>query len=118
MRARPPCGRLRSILPPALLACAALTSCARQAAPPAVAYESHLAAGGIGPAGGVWRNPHDGDPAVARNGALLFKAMNCDGCHGAGAAGWVGPNLGDGRWRYGGADAEIFNSIYYGRSRG
>jgi cytochrome c oxidase cbb3-type subunit 3 len=30
----------------------------------------------------------------------------------------VGPSLVDGRWRYGGADGEIFSSIYYGRPRG
>src|SRR2546429_9648574 len=44
--------------------------------------------------------------------------MNCDGCHGGDGSGWVGPNLADGRWRYGGADAEVFNSIYYGRPKG
>ena len=64
------------------------------------------------------RNPHEGDAAVAKSGALLFTAMNCDGCHGGDAAGWVGPNLGDGRWRYGGAPDEIFTSIYYGRPKG
>ena len=34
------------------------------------------------------------------------------------AAGWVGPSLGDGRWRYGGAPDEIFTSIFYGRPKG
>ena len=34
-----------------------------------------------------------------RQGGLLFSSMNCDGCHGAGALGFVGPNLVDGRWR-------------------
>jgi cytochrome c oxidase cbb3-type subunit III len=111
-----------------LVCCAALGSCARQASPPgtppaaaalpAVRYESHLAAGGMAPAGGTLTNPHRGDAAVARSGALLFTAMNCDGCHGAGASGWVGPDLADGRWRYGGADAEVFYSIYYGRPKG
>ena len=48
----------------------------------------------------------------------LFTAMNCDGCHGGGGVGWVGPSLADGRWRYGGADEEIFASIYYGRPKG
>ena len=68
--------------------------------------------------GATPRNPHAGDAAVVRNGALLFTTMNCDGCHGGDASGWVGPNLGDGRWRYGGADAEIFSSIFYGRPKG
>lgn len=109
-----------------LLTCVALLSCGRASPPPqqgaspppAVAYEAHLTAGDIAPPGGVLRNPHDGDRAVARSGALLFTAMNCDGCHGADGAGWVGPSLADGRWRYGGADAEVFSSIYYGRPKG
>lgn len=112
----------------ALVSSAALASCARQAAPPAtpaatatlpaVRYEAHLAAGGIPPAGALLYNPHQGDAAVAKSGALLFAAMNCDGCHGGGGSGWVAPNLADGRWRYGGADAEVFYSIYYGRPKG
>jgi len=44
--------------------------------------------------------------------------MNCDGCHGGEGSGWVAPNLADGRWRYGGADAEVFSSIYFGRPKG
>jgi len=87
-------------------------------APPAVAYAAHVAAGGNVPPGGMLHNPHEGDAAVAKNGALLFTTMNCDGCHGPDAAGAVGPNLGDQRWRYGGADAEVFMSIYYGRPKG
>jgi cytochrome c oxidase cbb3-type subunit III len=103
-----------------------LLSCGQQRAPPqpasnvppAVAYESHVVAGDVAPPSGTLRNPHAGDAGVARSGALLFTAMNCDGCHGTDGSGWVGPNLGDGRWRYGAADAEVFNSIYYGRPRG
>ena len=85
---------------------------------PAIRYESHVSAGGHAPPGGELHNPYGGDATAAKNGAQLFSAMNCDGCHGGGAVGWVGPNLGDGRWRYGGADDEIFNSIYYGRPHG
>jgi len=117
-------GALRGLT---LLGVAALGGCARTSAPPgetvtatppAIAYEAHLAAGGSQPPGGVLRNPHAGDAAVAKNGALLFTTMNCDGCHGTDAAGFVAPNLGAGRWRYGGADGEIFSSIYYGRPKG
>jgi mono/diheme cytochrome c family protein len=104
----------------------ALLSCARQQAPPgpqsfappAVRYAAHLAAGGTLPPGGTLTNPHTGDTAVAKQGALLFTTMNCDGCHGGDASGWVGPDLADRRWRYGGSDAEVFNSIYYGRPKG
>ena len=112
----------------AVLACLALGGCsppggsaggaATHAAPAGVAYESHIDPGGNVPPGAMLRNPHEGDAAVARSGALLFTAMNCDGCHGPDASGAVGPNLGDRRWRYGGADAEVFMSIYYGRPKG
>lgn len=70
------------------------------------------------PSGVELNNPLHGDQAAAKNGEALFSAMNCDGCHGGGASGWVGPSLADGRWRYGGADAEVFSSIYYGRPKG
>jgi cytochrome c oxidase cbb3-type subunit 3 len=118
----------------ALLACTLLVSCTRHgastspqapsgspqvaAAPAAIRYEAHLAAGGLLPPGGELRNPRNGDAATAQAGASLFTAMNCDGCHGAAGSGWVAPNLADGRWRYGGADGEIFSSIYYGRPKG
>ena len=104
--------------------CLALAACAppnpqkAAAGPPAISYEAHLAAGGVAPAGATLANPHAGDAGVAKSGALLFTTMNCDGCHGGDAAGWVGPSLADGRWRYGGADAEVFSSIYYGRPKG
>jgi cytochrome c oxidase cbb3-type subunit 3 len=129
VRARAPCRRLPRSWPLSaalLLLTGVLLSCREQrapadagsAAPPAVAYESHVTAGDNVPPGGNLRNPHAGDAAVARSGAQLFTAMNCDGCHGPDASGFVGPNLGDGRWRFGGADAEVFMSIFYGRPRG
>ena len=58
------------------------------------------------------------DSANAADGARIFSTMNCDGCHGAGATGWVGPSLVDGRWRYGGSDGALYQSIFYGRPRG
>jgi cytochrome c oxidase cbb3-type subunit 3 len=134
MRHRPRWSSWRARAPLVLLAaaCAALAACARHTPssapagatsagatpPPAVRYEAHLAAGGALPQGGTLRNPHADDPAVAKAGAQLFVAMNCDGCHGAGAIGFTAPDLADGRWRYGGADAEVFSSIYYGRPKG
>jgi cytochrome c oxidase cbb3-type subunit 3 len=94
------------------------TGPAAPAAPPAVAYEAHVTAGGNIPAGGKLVNPHAGDAAVAKNGQQLFSTMNCDGCHGSEGSGWVGPSLQDGRWHYGGDDGEVFSSIFYGRPRG
>jgi cytochrome c551/c552 len=85
---------------------------------PAIRYEAHIPAGGMPPAGERLKNPHTGDKQTAEAGAQLFVSMNCDGCHGGGAVGWVGPSLADGRWRYGGADDEIFYSIVYGRPKG
>ena len=76
-----------------------------------------IAAGGIVPAANALSaaRPAKPDPAAGGN---LFSSMNCDGCHGGGAIGWVGPSLVDGRWRYGGTDDEIFSSIFYGRPKG
>ena len=110
----------------AFLSCVAAVSCGRQVGPapppdatlPAVRYEAHIVAGTVPPHGAELTNPYNGDSAVAKKGALLFAAMNCDGCHGGDASGWVGPSLSDQRWRYGGADSEVFNSIYYGRPKG
>ncbi len=86
--------------------------------PPAVRYEQHLSAGGTAPPGDSPPNPFRAEPKSAAEGEKLFSSMNCDGCHGGGATGWVGPSLSDGRWLYGGSDAAIFQSIYYGRPRG
>jgi len=86
--------------------------------PPAIRYEAHLAAGGQMPKGAEPVNPSAADASKVHAGEQLFTAMNCDGCHGGGGSGWVGPSLADGRWRYGGSDGEIFASIYYGRPKG
>jgi cytochrome c oxidase cbb3-type subunit 3 len=86
--------------------------------PPAIRYESHFAAGQQLPPGADPHNPKAGDPSTVKAGAALFAAMNCDGCHGGDASGFIGPSLADGRWRYGGADAEVFASIFYGRPKG
>jgi len=75
-------------------------------------------AGGAAPVAVDMANPDRGESEAAKVGERVFSTMNCDGCHGGGAIGWVGPSLVDGRWRYGGADGNIFQSIYYGRSRG
>jgi cytochrome c len=88
-----------------------------QATGPGVKAEDRIPAGGVLPTANALSAPR---PANLNPdaGANLFSSMNCDGCHGGGAIGWVGPSLVDGRWRYGGADDEIFTSIYYGRPRG
>jgi cytochrome c len=86
--------------------------------PPVPAYEAHVFAGGVPPPSAGPRKPHAPKAEHATAGARLFTSMNCDGCHGGGATGWVGPSLVDGRWRYGGSDEDVFQSIFYGRPKG
>jgi cytochrome c oxidase cbb3-type subunit III len=101
-----------------------LAACSRPAPSPAastplaVRYDQHVFAGGVAPPGDSAVNPFHGDAKSAKEGESLFSAMNCDGCHGGGATGWVAPALNDGRWRYGGSDAAIYQSIFYGRPKG
>jgi len=64
-------------------------------------------------------NPYGNDTAAVKRGEQLFLGMNCSGCHGQDAkTGIFAPNLTDDYWRYGGSDADVFNSIYEGRARG
>jgi cytochrome c oxidase cbb3-type subunit 3 len=86
--------------------------------PSSIRYPDHVTAGGNQPPAGEIKNPLPIDSTNAADGSKVFSAMNCDGCHGGGALGWVGPSLVDGRWRYGGTDGALFQSIYYGRPRG
>jgi cytochrome c len=82
-----------------------------------VKAEDRIPAGGVLPVANALSAPRPAKMSPDA-GATLFSSMNCDGCHGGGAIGWVGPSLVDGRWRYGGADDEIFTSIFYGRPKG
>jgi len=63
-------------------------------------------------------NPLAGEPVAVAAGEALFSSMNCDGCHGGGGSGWVGPSLADGRWRFGGDADALFHSIANGRPHG
>jgi cytochrome c oxidase cbb3-type subunit III len=94
------------------------TAASEQEAPAAIRYQDHIWAGGVPPPGGVLSTPQGNSAQSAKGGEALFNSMNCDGCHGSGGSGSVGPNLADGRWRYGGRDGEIFMSIFYGRPKG
>jgi cytochrome c oxidase cbb3-type subunit 3 len=86
--------------------------------PPVARHGNHVFAGGIPPPAQPMENPFRGDAQSAASGKQLFATMHCDGCHAAGAVGAVGPSLADGRWRYGGSSAEIFESIFAGRPNG
>ncbi len=81
-------------------------------------YVDHVSAGTSPPPAIEITNPFVSDSTAVTDGLSIFTTMNCDGCHGGGATGWVGPSLVDGRWRYGGSDGALFLSIYYGRPRG
>ncbi len=87
-------------------------------APAGVRYDQYGADGKLAPPAEDLVNPLIDVPSAAEQGKALFAAMNCDGCHGAGAVGFTAPSLVDGRWRYGGDDGELFHSIFYGRPRG
>lgn len=101
----------------AAAACKAGPETKVQGTEPGVNAEDRIAAGGVLPAPNALVAPRPANLSPDA-GANLFSSMNCDGCHGGGAIGWVGPSLVDGRWRYGGSNEEIFTSIYYGRPKG
>lgn len=94
-----------------------LAAACERASGGAVAGDQHLFAGAKAPPSDSARNPYAGDARSTAEGKQLFRSMNCDGCH-AGGEGWVAPSFGDGRWRYGGSDAAIYQSILYGRPNG
>lgn len=63
-------------------------------------------------------NPYGSSPQAIHEGRALYLKMNCAGCHGYDAKGNMGPDLTDKYWRYGGAPASIYKSIYDGRPKG
>jgi mono/diheme cytochrome c family protein len=63
-------------------------------------------------------NPFQGDRTKIREGGALFISYNCIDCHGADGSGAMGPSLADGRWHFGSAAGEVFQSIYEGRPDG
>jgi len=86
--------------------------------PPSSDGGNQVFAGGVAPLMEILENPFDADTDAALEGERLFGAMNCADCHGGGGVGFVGPSLVDGRWRYGGGDGALFQSIHAGRPRG
>jgi cytochrome c oxidase cbb3-type subunit 3 len=63
-------------------------------------------------------NPYEGDASAAAEGKALFSSMNCVYCHGDNGSGLIGPALDSHGWRYGGAPAQLYNSIHDGRPQG
>ena len=109
---------MRARLRNSMFAMLAVVACADRrpaAGSDSVAQEATVA---LAPSADSLRNPYAGQQQSAEEGGKLFSSMNCDGCHGGGAVGFVGPSLSDGRWRYGGSDGAIFQSISRGRPKG
>jgi cytochrome c oxidase cbb3-type subunit 3 len=101
---------LRAVKRAMLVILVAAAACSTRPSPPQTS-EGKPAADGV-------VNPLAGNRDAAAAGEKLFSSMNCDGCHGGGALGFVGPNLVDGRWRYGGSDSAVYQSILRGRAQG
>lgn len=64
------------------------------------------------------KNPYHGDMAAIKEGHDLFVGMNCAACHGYDLKGGMGPDLTDSYWRYGGAPADVYKTIFEGRPQG
>ena len=73
-------------------------------------------AAGTVPAGKEMKNPFEGKPEAIKEGDKVFDAK-CSECHMDGTGG-AGPDLTDDRWIYGGSDAEVFETIAFGRKGG
>lgn len=87
----------------------------QQAVQPLAPHPGHVSAGGKPPPASVMQNPFKGDTMSVKTGQQLFTSMNCEWCHNIFTP---GPALLDGRFKYGGLDAEIFETIYGGRPGG
>jgi cytochrome c oxidase cbb3-type subunit 3 len=84
-----------------------------------VSHSEHIQPGMVKPFAGLRLvNPHERDATAVATGAKLFVSYNCIDCHGADGSGAMGPSLADGRWHFGGASDEVFESIYQGRPEG
>jgi cytochrome c oxidase cbb3-type subunit III len=63
-------------------------------------------------------NPFEGNAGALKTGSQLYVSYNCIDCHGADGSGAMAPSFADGRWHFGGSQAEVFQSIYEGRPDG
>lgn len=73
-------------------------------------------AAGAVPTGKEVKNPFEGKPEAIKEGDKIFDEK-CSECHMDGTGG-AGPNLTDDTWIYGGSDAEVFETIAFGRKGG
>ena len=114
---------MNASVPLVALTVVSLTVAGRQASDRPVTTvnaEQRILAGGVAPPVVTIKavNPYAGDQASAEQGKALFRMMNCEGCHSIGGEGSWAPSIITRRWRYGGTDAAVFETIFYGRPRG
>jgi cytochrome c oxidase cbb3-type subunit 3 len=115
--------RIALVLAPLLgmLALAGCSSRPLEAAPAGAAPAIRTAVGPI-PGSAVQpqtvSDPYNGNSVAIAEGRKLFLWYNCAGCHGGHAGGGMGPSLRDPVWLYGSSDAQVFDSIAQGRSKG
>ncbi|UZX11214.1 c-type cytochrome [Methylocystis sp. MJC1] len=64
------------------------------------------------------KNPVANNSEAIQRGMNYFATFNCVGCHAPNGGGGMGPALSNSFFIYGGADANIYMSIYQGRPNG
>jgi cytochrome c oxidase cbb3-type subunit 3 len=82
----------------------------------AAGLHAGTAPAGSAPGGKEMKNPFAGKAEAIKEGDKIFDEK-CSECHMDGTGG-AGPNLTDDTWTYGGSDAEMFETIAYGRKGG
>jgi cytochrome c oxidase cbb3-type subunit 3 len=114
----------RDLLPTlCLIVLLALYGCEREQrptkAPPAASGvgDPSYAASAAGADNGPVKNHYEDNAYAVSQGKTLYRAYNCNGCHGAGG-GNMGPPLMDAKWRYGADPGAIYASIAHGRPNG
>jgi mono/diheme cytochrome c family protein len=122
-RARQPAQRPAARVPRAATPSPQAAARSPQSTPDTLRFVEHAAyiragSGGGNPTALRLTNPFDGDRQAVTIGSQLYHSYNCVDCHGMDGSGAMGPSLADGRWRFGGAPAEVFESIYQGRPDG
>jgi cytochrome c oxidase cbb3-type subunit 3 len=88
-------------------------------APALIAHPEYLQPGLTATAAqSTLHNPREHDARAMAEGKQLFVSYNCADCHGSEGSGGMGPSFQDGRWHYGGAVGEVYESIAQGRPDG
>ena len=94
----------------AALATLALTGCTREARDfrPAPPFSDRVR----------FEEDYQKNAYALSEGKRLFQAFNCNGCHGNGGGGGIGPPLMDDTWVYGAEPGQVFQTVHDGRPNG